>query len=960
MSNLPEGIVTFLFTDVEGSTRLWEQAPDAMRQAMTRHDALVEETVERDSGYVVRPRGEGDSRFAVFARATDAVAAARDLQQALAAEPWPTSHPLRVRMALHTGEADLRAGDYYGSDVNRTARLRAVGHGGQTLLSQATYGLVRDALPERVTLRDLGEHRLKDLQRPENIFELDVLGLPAEFLPLQSIDAFPNNLPIQLTSFVGREKELREAQELLATAHLLTLTGPGGTGKTRLALQLTAEVLENYSDGVWLVELAPVTDATLVPQTVAGVLGVPQQSERPAQEVLGDFLKPKRLLLLLDNCEHLIEDCAALASKLLRACPNLKILATSREPLGIAGETIYRVPSLDLPDSPELSAAQISEYGAIRLFVERAAAVKPNFRLTQGNALSVAQICARLDGIPLAIELAAARVKALSAEEIARRLDDRFRLLTGGSRTALPRQQTLRALIDWSYELLSEAERVLSRRLSVFVGGWNLTAAEQVCGGSSEDEGPATEEKAAQAPRAGSLITVIDQEQVLDLLARLVDRSLVTVDESDEMETRYRFLETIRQYTRDKLLESGEAEALRDRHMRYFERFTAECAPHLVGSEAALGNKQLQTEEGNLLLAMSWAVDRDPELALRMAGNLLYFRGRGTHISVMRPALEAALARLDTLPAVEGAAARERNLARAYGFTALGQMLMGQGNANAAAATLKQAVELAREVDDKRVLAHALALFGTVLVLKGDFAEAGGPIEQTIELARAAGNKVDLSFALGVRGRARAVQLQDYEGARADLEESIRVAGEIGDPGGMGMSRIVLAEIDLTQGRYVEAARNSQEALALLHEARDWVFENMARSGLANVARLTGDYAQATVLYRQVIRNHQLSGNRGGVARCLECLAFMQIQKSESKTDDERIEDLRRAARLFGVAEVTREARGAQMGVREPEEYAQYVIKLQAMMDENARVAAWMEGRRMTVDQVLEEIQKIT
>ena len=941
MADLPTGVVTFIFTDVEGSTRLWEQHPDAMRQAMRRHDELIEATVASNGGVVVRPRGEGDSRFAVFARATDAVASARDIQQALAAELWPTPRPLRVRLALHTGEADLRAGDYYGSDVNRCARLRAVAYGGQTLLSQATFGLARDALPERVTLRDLGEHRLKDLQRPEHVFELDIVGLPAEFPPLQSLDAFPNNLPIQLTSFVGRDKELKEVGRLLATTHLLTLTGPGGTGKTRLELQLAAEDLEGFADGVWLVELAPVNDPLLVPQAVAGAVGLPQQGGRPASEVLSDFLKPKKLLLLLDNCEHLIEDCAALASKLLRACPGLKIVTTSREPLGISGETIYRVPSLDLPDSTELGVTHISEYGAVRLFVERAASAKSSFRLTEGNAASVAQICARLDGIPLAIELAAARVKALSPEQIAKRLDDRFRLLTGGSRTALPRQQTLRALIDWSYELLSDLERVLLRRLSVFVGNWTVEAAEQVCGDQ-------------QAPLS------LDPSDVLDLLARLVDRSLVTADETDERETRYRFLETIRQYGRDKLLEGGEAELLRDRHMRYFERFTAECAPLLVGAQAPITGGRLQADEGNILSAVMWAAERDPELALRMAGNLLDFRGPGTYIAGMPPTLEAALARLDRLPAVEGAASQERERARAYGLTALGQIKGQQGDMNGAANTLKQAVALAREVDDKRLLARALIFLGGQFGFMGDFAAADGALEQGIGFARAAGRNSDLAFGLAIRGRTRASQRQDYEGARADLEEALRAATELGDRAAMGMCQVLLGEVDHLQGRYAESIVPLQKGLALAHEARDWVFDNIARSRLADADRLTGDYGQAAALYRQVIRRHQISGNRGGVARCLECLAFMQVQQAESAPGEKRKEYLAGTARLFGAAEAMREATGTQMRVDEPGEYAQFVARLRGMMDERAGEAAWAEGHRANVDQVLEGIHDWT
>jgi predicted ATPase/class 3 adenylate cyclase len=934
MADLPTGVVTFSFTDVEGSTRLWEQHPEAMRQAMRQHDELIEAAVASNGGVVVRPRGEGDSRFAVFLRPTDAVAAARDIQHSLAAEPWPTPRPLRVRMALHTGEADLRAGDYYGADVNRCARLRAVAHGGQTLLSQPTFDLVRDALPTDVSLRDLGEHRLKDLQRPEHVFELDVVGLPAEFPPLQSVDAFPNNLPIQLTSFVGRDKELNEVQRLLVTTHLLTLTGPGGTGKTRLELQLAAEDLESFADGVWLVELAPVTDPLLVMQAVAGVVGLPQQGGRPAAQVLSDFLKPKKLLLLLDNCEHLIEDCAALASKLMGACPGLKILTTSREPLGIAGETIFRVPSLDLPDTTERGAEHISEYGAIRLFVERAAAAKSSFRLTEGNAPSVAQICARLDGIPLAIELAAARVKALSPEQIATRLDDRFRLLTGGSRTALPRQQTLRALIDWSYELLSEPERVLLRRLSVFVGSWTVEAAEQVCGDS---EPPVSLEPA----------------DVLDLLARLVDRSLVTADETDERETRYRFLETIRQYARDKLLGAGEGELVRDLHMRYFERFTAECAPLLVGTQAPITGGRLQADEGNILSAVMWAAKRDPEIALRIAGSLLKFRGRGTYIAGMRPALETALTRLDELPAVEGSASLRRERMRAYGLAALGQIKMNQGDTSGASETLKLAVAQAEKVDDKTLLALTLIDLGGMLGLKGDFAAADPALDRGIGLARSTGSRAVLAFGLAIRARARVWQRQDFEGARVDLEEGLRAAAELGDRGVMAICQAYIGEVEHLQGRYAESIAPLQEALALAHEAREWVVENIARSVLADAYRLTGDYREAAPLYRQVIRRHQITGNPGGVARCLECLAFMQVQQAETTPAEKRREYLAGAARLFGAAEALREASGKQMRVDEPGEYGQYVARLRAMMNEGAREAAWSEGRRATVDEVL-------
>jgi class 3 adenylate cyclase len=484
---LPTGTITFLMTDVEGSTKLADNHPAAMQEALARHDALAGEIVGGHGGTVVKSRGEGDSLFCVFALASDAVGAALALQQAYQAEPWPAPvAPLRVRMGLHTGDATLRDGDYFGGTVNRCARLRAVGHGGQVLLSQTTYELVRDALPGGAGVKDLGTHGLRDLNRAEQIYQLLHPLLPADFPPLRSQENLPNNLPIQTTSFVGREREIAEVKALLGRTRLLTLTGSGGAGKTRLSLQVAADLLDQYADGVWLAELAPLTDPNLVPQTVAQVLGVREEPGRTITQTLVDYLRPKKLLLLLDNCEHLLTACAQLADTLLRACPDLRILASSREGLNIAGETTYRIPSLSLPpvgagQSVPSTPESLSQYEAVRLFIERAQSAQPSFTVTNQNAPAVAQLCYRLDGIPLAIELAAARVRALPVEQIAARLDDRFRLLTGGSRTALPRQQTLRALIDWSYDLLSPEEQTLLRRLSVFAGGWTLEAAEAVC-----------------------------------------------------------------------------------------------------------------------------------------------------------------------------------------------------------------------------------------------------------------------------------------------------------------------------------------------------------------------------------------------------------------------------------------------------------------------------------------------
>ena len=476
-TNLPSGTVTFLFTDLEGSTKLWEQYPGEMKLALARHDEILHRAIENHGGRIIKNTGDGF--HAVFDTAMHGIEAALAAQEAVSNAAWDEIRPhnIRIRIGLHTGEAQERAGDYYGPTLNRAARLMSVAHGGQTLLSTTTADLVRDQLPPDTSLRDLGEHRLRDLVRSEHVFQLAVPGLPADFPPLKSIDAFPNNLPVQLTSFIGRERELEEARNRLVPAHLLTLIGPGGTGKTRLALQLAADLLPLFPDGVWLAELAPLTDPALVVQSVASVLHLREQMGMSLSDLVIDYLRDRSLLLVLDNCEHLIEACAQLANQLLHTCANLKIIGSSREALGITGETIYRVPPLSLPDPNHVTREGLTQCKSAQLFIERASAANPRFALDEHNAEAVAQICRRLDGIPLALELAAARVTVFSAEQIAAHLDDRFRLLTGGSRTALPRQQTLRALIDWSYELLSEGERTLLRKLSVFAGGWTFDAA---------------------------------------------------------------------------------------------------------------------------------------------------------------------------------------------------------------------------------------------------------------------------------------------------------------------------------------------------------------------------------------------------------------------------------------------------------------------------------------------------
>jgi predicted ATPase/class 3 adenylate cyclase len=588
VAELPSGTVTFLFTDLEGSTRLWEEHPEAMRPALARHDAILHEAIAVHGGFVVKTTGDGF--HAVFGTAHDAVDAAVAAQLALIGEPWEMTGRLRVRMGLHTCEAELRDGDYYGSAVNRAARLMATAHGGQIVLSLATSELAREA---PVELLELGEHRLPDLARPERVFQVVHKDLPIDFPALRSLDAFPSNLPLQLTVFVGREDELAEIAAALGWARVVTLTGIGGVGKTRAALQTAARMLAQYRDGAWFCELAPVRDPDAVVEAVASALGVVAGLGQTIEDTLLDFLRSKQILLVFDNCEHLLDSVTDLVDRVVRACPGVTVLATSREGLALTGERILALRSLGIPDLDATGDAATAA-DAVRLFVERASDARSGFALQDDNTAAIVQICRRLDGIPLAIELAAARVQAMSPQEIATRLDDQFRLLRGGTRGAVERHQTLRRTIDWSYDLLSDGERLVLDRLSVFAAGAVLDDAEAVV--------------------AGDTIAELD---VVEHLSALVRRSLVLADETDGR-TRYRLLETVRQYAHEHLEESGSAEAMQRRHAVHYAALAEEAGPALRGSEQLAWIERLGPEIGNLRAAQGWAIDHG-ELDLALA-----------------------------------------------------------------------------------------------------------------------------------------------------------------------------------------------------------------------------------------------------------------------------------------------------------------------------------------------------
>jgi predicted ATPase/class 3 adenylate cyclase/Tfp pilus assembly protein PilF len=995
---LPSGTVTFLFTDIEGSTRLWERHPGAMEAALGRHDALAAAVIPQHAGTLVKQRGEGDSLFAVFARPADAVAAATALQQALYSEPWQPETPVRVRMALHTGNAALREGDYYGTAVNRCARLRALAHGGQVLLSQTTGDLVREHLPTAASLRDLGSHRLKDLQQPERIFELLHPDLPADFPPLRSLAAFAHNLPAQLTSFIGREAEMAEVKQFLATTRLLTLSGSGGCGKTRLALQVAADLLEEYPDGVWLVELAPLADPTLVPQTVASALGVREEPGRPLTATLGDYLRPKQVLLVLDNCEHLLAACAQLAESLLRACLKLRILASSREGLGIGGEQTYRVPSLSLPDTRHLPPLEgLQEFEAVQLFADRARLSQATFAVTQVNAPAVVQVCERLDGIPLAIELAAARVKALPVEKLNERLDNMFRLLTGGSRTALPRQQTLRALIDWSYDLLSEPERALMRRLSAFAAGWTLEAAEAVCVGEG-----------------------VEEWEVLDLLTSLVEKSLVLYEER-EGEGRYRLLETVRQYARDRLLEAGEAAGVRGRHRDWCLELAERAEPHLcAGAEQAAWLNRLEREHDNLRASLAWCqeVEESAEAGLRLAGALNRFWYKRGRLAEGMQWLTSALA--------AGSRASVAVRGKALG----GAMFIANTDQSASLAALSaEGLTLGREAGDKWLTGHSLLGMGWAANNRGDHTEAAALFEEGLPLAREAGDPWLITILL--QNLAIAAQFRgDVELARALHQEALHRYRKAEDTGGTAAQHLNLGGLAWGQGDYDQSRALFSEALALLRENDDRIMildvlgtlaylaleqrdyetargrwdEALAiarelddKSRMADLhlslARLaqtlsddeaaTAHYAAARVLFEEDVATNRERGDQYKVAASLNNLGHVFREQGEYEAARAHYQaslairgglgykpgilrnltglvvvalaqaQFERAARFFGVVEELREATGVPLPPADRAEHERSVAAVRTALGEEAFAAAWAEGRAMSLEEAI-------
>jgi predicted ATPase/class 3 adenylate cyclase/Tfp pilus assembly protein PilF len=900
---LPSGTLTFLFTDIEGSTKLWERYPEGMRWALARHDDLLRSAIQEHHGTIFKT--VGDAFYAVFPSATEAVAAALHAQRALVEPGWGETGPLCVRMGLHTGVAEERDNDYFGPTLNRVARLHGIGHGRQTLLSQTTYEIVCECLPSEASLRDLGMHRLKDLAEPVHVWQLLDPALPSEFPALKSLDYLPTNLPQQFTSFIGREKEMAEIKELIGTARLLTLTGTGGTGKTRLALQVAAEVLEQYRDGVWLVELAPVADPARVPQAVAETLGVKEVAGEPITRSLLSYIKDRQMLLVLDNCEHLLEASARLAEALLKSCARVRVLVSSRESLGIAGESAYRVPSMSVPDSKQAQTPEgLSRYESVRLFIERAKAAKSDFTVTPQNATSLASVCQRLDGVPLAIELAAARVRAMPLEQIEVRLDNRFRLLTGGSRTALPRQQTLRALIDWSYDLLNDQEKILLHRLSVFAGGWTLEAAEAVCAGEDVEEMPVPRPASQPADGDGMASTrhptphTLHPDAVFDLLTSLVDKSLVVYEER-EGNARYRLLETVRQYAAERLQLAGETAQLKARHRDYCLALAEEAAPQLSGPDQQLWLQRLEMEHDNLRAALAWCIEEETgaEAGLRLSGLLWWFWNVRCHWSEGREALKRALGR---------DVARGRTADRAAALNGAGFLATVQGDYTEARAQLEESLRLFRELDDRKALAFVLNNLGNLAIRQGDDAGARALYEESIELARQVGDRRGLANTLSNLGHLISNE-GDEAGAQAVYEESLRLFRELGHKRGVAFALNNLGTSASTQGNYAVARTLHQESLALRTELGDAWGITLALYGLAFVATQQGDDVTARTLYEEILRLDRELGDPLAIASALNNLADTLVRLGDVAAArtlyEESLGLFREAGEQEGVAE---------------------------------------------------------
>ena len=904
--------LTFLFTDIEGSTALLRRLGGAYAEVLTAHRRLIRAGLAAHGGKEIDT--QGDAFFAVFTSPSACAAAAIEMQRALVSYLWPAGERVQVRMGVHSGEASETPAGLVGLDVHRSARIAAVAHGGQIVVSAATVELLRDSLPAGASMKDLGLHRLKDLGRPEQLFQLEADGLPTDFPPLESLDSpmLRNNLPAQVSSFIGRDAELAEVRRLITGSRLVTLTGAGGAGKTRLGLQAAAGLLDGSGDGVWFADLAPLQDPDLVAVTVAHVLGIREDPGQPLIDTLIDAVARRSLLVLLDNCEHVIDACAKLAEALLRACPNITLLATSREPLRIDGERVHRVPSLGTPAADD-DVEGIRGSESVRLFADRAAQHGVPLAWDEPTASVVGRICRRLDGLPLAIELAAARLRLMSVTELDARLDQRFSILTGGSRAALPRQQTLRAVVDWSWELLTGAERQVLAGLSVFAGGFDLAAAEAVT--TSED---------------------VLLDEVIGHLGALVDKSLVQFNDTGAGSARYRLLETVRQYAARQLeAHDPSADAARIAHRDHYLALAEAAAPQLETRDQAQWLDRLDLELGNLRAAIAFSLTQaDPAPGLRLAASLRRFWKARGHATEAVDALQALL----EVPAARGA-----TLPRAQALACAAYLVEQAGSYTTAEGYCTEALAIAQAAGDEYLIADLLEIRAFIMLRQGEHGAAIPLIEAAMNVARRLQELHLTGRLLSDRSYARDLS-GDHAGGARDAAQSLRLYRQAGDQLQVGVMLGNLGNAELSTGDLDSARGHLRESLNIARALNDHYGVAYQTFNLGLAEYLSGSLSTAEGYFAESLDVDRRTGMKVPMAYALIGLAMTSRKET----------DMGRSARLHGAADQALTALGHTIEPLEGRLRDQDCQRLSSAMGADDFKAEYGAGRTLTSEQIID------
>lgn len=942
MDNRPTGNVTFLFTDIVGSTRLAQQYSDTYNEILKKHDSILDKIIADHNGHVFKKIG--DAYCVSFHNPNDALAAAHEIQKKLEEHDW-NEIELRIRIGIHSGDAEFLNNDYIGYiTLSRVNRIMSVANGGQILVTQEIYDSALEAPPPGISFRDLGERRLKDIILPEHIYQVLADDLQSDFPPLKSLDVRPNNLPIQITKFIGREKELTTIKNLLSNTRKLTIFGPGGTGKTRLAVKVASDIIDEFENGVWFIELSSIKDPDLVEKEISLTLNLKEEGDKETIDSLIEYLKSKQILLILDNSEHLIEKCASLAHTLLQACPKLKIISTSRESFNIAGETIYRVPPLSTPSSlKKLTAKTIEQYESARLFIDRATAIKHDFKVTDENVNALAELCRRLDGIPFAIELAATRVNILPVEKILDRLNDRFKLLSRGSSTALPRHQTLRAMIDWSYDLLNEHEKILLQRLSIFMGGWTLEAAEMIC----SDE-------------------IIDEYEVLDILTSLESKSLINVNEQSG-NIRYNMLETIKQYSLEKFTDKSPTQA---KYFEFFMKLSDLQEQRSKGIEQTAWVRLVDDDFDNMRAAIQIAFDTNPENAYKiipLIGSYWLIKG------YFREGLQACL------KALENKTVEDKKL-RARVLLTAAEMCFGLGDLADLQTFADESLALSREINDKEGIAASLIQLGNVnytnvkieeskkyydealaisneigsqtykakslsnlsFIVDDENNTALNMMEEALKIYRSLKDTYNVAFVLAVLGRFELLK-KNLDRANIFSEESLAISRENDDQYLISINLINLARIYSEKNDFAKAEYSLEDSLKIIREYGYTLNLHPALISLAEIHHSKGDIDKSIATYKEYLEGSSKSGGNFFLKRAFIGLAGNYVLK----------EDYKQALICLSFIEMTAEATQSKMNKTESETFEMTKQKIREKLGDEAFDQYWNEGRLYSIEKAV-------